>query len=130
MVLDVGIPFEDLFEPETQLNAQCRASPSMMTGTHERYRDVHDSMVHQSKSRGPTSHVNSKLMLMSMSMSMLMSSMLISSMMQLQPSLVQSSPAYQSTIHRRSRSETAKQKPVKKNNRLGNRGKLGNFLIW
>lgn len=62
------------FPPDTQLNTQWRAIPRKMTGMKDRYKEEHELTVHQPKSSGPTSQEKTKLMFMSMSMFMLMSS--------------------------------------------------------
>ena len=67
------------FPPDTQLKTQWRAIPRKMIGMHDRYKDEHELTVHQPNSSGPTSHENTKLMFMDMSILMLL--MLISSPM-------------------------------------------------
>lgn len=70
-------PLELFFEPATMLNVQCLAIPRTITGRNESQSAMHELISHQLKTRGPTSHVDSKymlilmLMLMSSSISMI-----------------------------------------------------------
>lgn len=63
-------PLADRLLPETQLNAQCLAAPRRIIGRQDAYNETQLSMFHQLKNNGPTSHVNSKVILILMSMSM------------------------------------------------------------